>query len=399
MKAVPLLLTLLLSLAAGSAAAQTAPPPDAPGSHAVGQTVFEIVDDARADRPLEIQAWYPIADAHIGTPAFYGLGFGLLGLTSNLATGGAPPVRSGGPYPLIVFSHGSGGLNIQSVQLCEVLASHGFVVVAPNHTGNTATGGGAFTTSDRPLDVSFLIDTMFARHAAPGDLFEGAVRTADVGVAGHSFGGFTALAMVSGWQFVPPDPRVSAVMGIAPASSGLTDAELASIDAPLMLLSGTLDTSTPIVPNTTRPYQLVASNQRYRADITGASHTHFANICDLADALLSVGIQYPDGWIAIGAAALIQPYIDTCLPPAFDLATAQRIQDLYAVAFFQLTLGSDPRYAVYLTAAYAAEHLPDVSFFPSAPARPACGLGFEIALALGAIGIARRRAARRTRRR
>ena len=42
-----------------------------------------------------------------------------------------------GPYPLIVFSHGNGGLGVQSFFLTEYLASHGYVVVCPDHTGNS----------------------------------------------------------------------------------------------------------------------------------------------------------------------------------------------------------------------------------------------------------------------
>src|SRR5271154_6050647 len=36
-------------------------------------------------------------------------------------------------YPLVVFSHGYGGCNTQSVFLMEALAKAGYLVLAPNH--------------------------------------------------------------------------------------------------------------------------------------------------------------------------------------------------------------------------------------------------------------------------
>src|ERR1700733_2124126 len=36
-------------------------------------------------------------------------------------------------FPVVVFSHGFGGCNTQSVFLMEALANAGYLVVAPNH--------------------------------------------------------------------------------------------------------------------------------------------------------------------------------------------------------------------------------------------------------------------------
>jgi predicted dienelactone hydrolase len=49
-------------------------------------------------------------------------------------------------------------VRFQSYFLCEHLASHGFVVVAPDHIGNTTIDlvfpGTPFEAKDRPLDPS-----------------------------------------------------------------------------------------------------------------------------------------------------------------------------------------------------------------------------------------------------
>src|SRR5207249_11066554 len=42
-----------------------------------------------------------------------------------------------GRHPLVAFSHGYGGHRGQSTFLCTHLSSHGFVVGAMDHTGNT----------------------------------------------------------------------------------------------------------------------------------------------------------------------------------------------------------------------------------------------------------------------
>ena len=390
-----LLLAIALLAAPAFAARPDAPAPDAPGPYSVGNSQYEIVDPSRADRPLPLQVWYPVDPGDEGdTSAFYPL-LAALGIPSPLATVD-PPVSDERGRALIVFSHGSGGFNIQSINLCETLASHGFIVAAPNHTGNTTTDSSApflQSAADRPQDVSFVIDHMLARSATLGDAFEGRVRHKGFGVAGHSFGGYTALAMASGWTTIPADPRVSAIMPIAPASGLFTDAELQSIRRPVMLLSGTFDTTTPIVDNTTRPASLIPSPMVYRADVLTATHTHFANICDIADALINAGIT-PDLWAVIGAAALTQPYLETCVPPAFPLVEAQRIQNLYAVSFFRRHLLADRRYSDYLTLRYASENEPDVVFF-SATSR--CGIGFELAFVIVPMAAVRRRVQRRRR--
>ena len=361
-------LVVLTALLAGGAPRVTAASaaPGATGPWAVGHRQLAAVDASRADRPLPLEVWYPVdaADAH-GTTTFYAL-LGPIGITSTLALEGVP-VSGAGRRPLVVFSHGSGGLAIQSIKLMEHLASHGFVVVAPNHTGNTQADGQAGTAVplaqallDRSPDVSFVIDEMTRHDADPLDPFSSRIDAQNVGVAGHSLGGFTAVAMASGYGAIPPDPRVRAIMPIAPASSYITQAELAGITIPTLLMTGTLD---GLLAQQIRIFGLIHSGPfRYRVDVIGATHTHFANICDIANALISVGFT-ENLWPAIGAGALVGPYHATCVPPAFSIDEATRIQNLYAAAFFRRHLLADTSYDAFLTAAYAQASEPNVAFF------------------------------------
>ena len=50
---------------------------------------------------------------------------------------GAPRARTRDPFPVIVMSHGDAGSRYNMQTVCEYLAAHGYVVIAPEHTGNS----------------------------------------------------------------------------------------------------------------------------------------------------------------------------------------------------------------------------------------------------------------------
>jgi predicted dienelactone hydrolase len=319
--------------------------PDALGPWAVGRTTFQVVDPDRDDRTLAVDAWYPVdpGDA-VGPPSIYSLIFA--GIESEVAFD-EPPVSAEGPFPMVVFSHGNNGIRFQSYFLAEHLASHGMIVVAPDHSGNTAWDllfpSPPFEASDRPLDVSLLITRMLQRSIDAADPFFGCVDPLRIGVAGHSFGGFTTLAMATGFQDIPPDPRVSAIMPISPSSRSFSDEDLAEITVPMLVLGGTSDITTPIDPQSIRPFAFASSRPRYRVDLEKAGHASFTNICDIADVLLDAGIPPAIVEAVLGNAE------EGCAPELIPIEEAHRVTNLYAVAFFSRDLAGDPRYKRYLT--------------------------------------------------
>lgn len=362
------------------------PDPSTFGPMNVGHMTFDAVDTNRDGRTLLVDVWYPVDQEfavtefyipHLDQTFPYPLSqyplFGPFGIDADIAHD--PVLHEGVEYwgvsnqqwrRLIVFSHGYGGTNTQSTLLMETLASHGYIVVSPEHTGNTAQGEttdpGDVAAANRVPDISFIIDTMMARNADPTDAFFHRIYPFGVGVIGHSFGGTTSLGTAAGFAGANPDPRVDAIFPIsAVVTNSFTEEQLNSISIPTFLLGGTEDTSVPIENNAFAFDMITAGQPVYRADVVGAGHTHFANVCAIGFWLLDNGFAM-DNWPQLGAGALIGPFNATCSEEAFPIGEALRLQNLYAVSFFKLHLNYASYYAYYLNASHAQVNEPDVIF-------------------------------------
>jgi dienelactone hydrolase len=199
------------------------------GLSPVGVRTVNTTDSAR-QRPLTIEVWYPATEAHAGqdmadpTRDAYDLLPGFQPVTQDAVRDAAPRP---GAYPLVAFSHGFGGHRRQSTFLCTHLASHGYVVAAIDHTGNTMADmiqmvmqvqlGGALPDAIqllgefvqlRPEDIQFMIDSILGGGA--GEDVASSVTPELIGMSGHSFGGWTTLAVTA------RDRRIRAALPLAP---------------------------------------------------------------------------------------------------------------------------------------------------------------------------------------
>jgi len=346
----------------------SSPAADRAGSFAVGHSSFAVVDQARGDRPLLVDAWYPVdaADAQDSPLTEYPLADPLT-LPSEVAVDDLSVSTRPG-QTLLVFSHGYQSIHIQSFGLMEALASHGFIVISPEHTGNAqASPDDTFdeAASNRVPDVSFLIDMMFGRNRDPEDAFYGRIDEESVGVVGHSFGAMTAIGMASGWAGAESDPRVTAIVPISAVidgemqsderpspNAGFTEEQLASITVPVMLIGGTEDINVPIGNNELAFAQMINSPRVYKVDVIGATHHHFAAICPIGNTLIVAGLG-PESWPGIGAEALLEPYETTCGPDVLSIEEATRLQNLYVVSFFKWHMLNEAVYHRYLTTEFA----------------------------------------------
>jgi predicted dienelactone hydrolase len=229
------------------------------------------------------------------------------------------------PMPIVVISHGLGSGRAAFKYFAEHLASHGFVVAVPEHPGSSERqisallDGKADDVSnpkefvDRPLDVSYLLDEL-TRLNQTDEQFKGRLNLNQVGVMGQSFGGYTALVLVGAKinfeslqkscdksfsqslnlslllqcqaQQLPKkdydlrDLRIKAAIAVNPSASAVFGQEgFKSIQAPLMIISGTADSITPPLAEQIEPFTWLPKIEKQLILIDGA--THFSTIDQL----------------------------------------------------------------------------------------------------------------------
>lgn len=197
------------------------------GRFPVGVHTFQAHDKLR-DRLFPCEIWYPAAARHAGQDMAPGTQDSF-----KVPPGDTPrrqmAVRNAeaqpGTWPLIVFSHHSGGHRRAATFLCTHLSSHGYVVAALDHSevvaaelrgrdGETAeqrTARAGVLMASRVPDIRFLLDHLVLNHAAWAS--EAKLDPNRIGIVGHSFGGWTALATPE------VDQRIRAVVALAPGGN------------------------------------------------------------------------------------------------------------------------------------------------------------------------------------
>jgi len=314
-----------------------APPPPltyaAPGTHAVGYRSFTTI--GAQEQPLTLRAWYPARrpDAERSETITYTAtnkfdeqitpGEKITALGTAFADG--QPDESGGPYPLVVFSHGFALSPIVYSALVEQYASQGYVVIAPEHNESFDGSLTGFWEEliDRPVDIRRTIDeaALLTETGAP---LAGLIDMDKIAVVGHSYGGYTALAaggarfdfvayktrcaaltaddplnffcaptpnesdmaMRAGLDEVPTglwpsfgDPRVKAVISMAGDSYLFDQRGLEELEIPVMAMGGTIDEGTPYTWGAKPTYDYASSEYKSLVTFPGAGHFLYVDPC------------------------------------------------------------------------------------------------------------------------
>lgn len=302
-------------------------------------------------------------------------------LPANLNT--IPP----GPIPIIIFSHGYGDTrtNPELVAAARSLAANGFVAAVPEHIGSNKAYQDALARGlsresfdvmefiNRPLDIHFLIDTLEEKNNTD---FQGRLQLDQVGLAGHSFGGYTALATAGATadigllmqqcdlaaDIVPDnvnialliqcrllelkgspqvlqqltdgsltDERIGLVFALSPFSSLFGENGIGKIQIPVVIVGGAYDIATPIVQEQLAAFQGLTTSEKYFYLAENLSHTSALTraVLDLVSSRSDIvdSFNASEQWL-------------------FDLMVT------LLIAHSQASLVGDETYNPYLTAAY-----------------------------------------------
>jgi hypothetical protein len=168
------------------------------GTFAVGTQTFYWQDADRTEifgtsagegpRRLMVQVWYPAVKGetlktvpYVDDPSAFSRGAAKMyhapgwianyvGLIQTHSARDAALEQSNQPFPVLIFSHGWNGYRTQNTYQMEELASHGYVVFAPDHTY----GSIAVTF---PGGESILVDPGILPFGAEESIFDPAART------------------------------------------------------------------------------------------------------------------------------------------------------------------------------------------------------------------------------
>jgi len=278
--------------------------------YSVGQTTLLLVDSSR-DRPVKTEIWYPTQDTT--KPS-----------VSSEYPFELPPTSKDvkivdGKHPLIVLSHGTGGNRMSLMWLACELVGKGYIVAAVDHFGNTYDNSipeHFVKIWDRPKDISFLLDELFA-HAA----WNSKIDPAKIGMVGFSLGGYTTIALAGGQidykqlhtfsktaegqieftllelgnvaDLLTPailsqgerenknlkDERIGAFVALAPAlGQGFqSKTQLEALNSPILIIAAQRDERTPIQTNA-KHYRLLIEQSKYLELEGEVGHYIFMNV-------------------------------------------------------------------------------------------------------------------------
>ena len=223
---------------------------------------------------------------------------------------------------LVVISHGVASSRQTFSYLGEHLASHGFAVAIVEHDDISLSKFDGFLSGserfpepnnliDQPLDIKFVLNKL-EREMQINKALKNKINVQQTGIIGHSFGGYTALALGGGkleanlesakcqrgdYQNVLldlsslaectfnklsevdtrlKDSRIKAVIAMNPMAKIFNPTGMAQIDVPTMLISGTDDLMMPPMAEQIQPFSwLKPELEKYLVLVKPGTHFSF----------------------------------------------------------------------------------------------------------------------------
>ncbi|GFE71250.1 protein of unknown function DUF1400 [Chroococcus sp. FPU101] len=279
--------------------------------------------------------------------------------------------------PLVIMSHGFAADRRFLKYLAHHLVSHGLTVVSVEHPGSNINALikvsyrgkinqilPASEFIDRPKDISFVLNELEKINQKTGYL-QGKFNTQQVSMIGHSFGGYTALALAGGvlnpkelrkfcqnssslerspadWlqcaaaelpyrNIYLKDRRIVQAIAFNPIIGHLFAQDLSTVNIPTLILASTEDGITPIVSQQLQPFQQM-KEEKYLVVAAGATHMSVTDISYLNSAM--------------GQSTLVQEVMDQKANPVREMARG------LSLAFIQQMTPQAEVYRPYLTANY-----------------------------------------------
>ena len=179
------------------------------------------------------------------------------------------------------------------------LASHGYVVIAPDHVGDTVVEllrevkeDGTIQADStvealvyRPEDVIAILDLY---EGVVGDEIAGIVDEERIGVTGHSFGALTSYLVAS------RDFRIDAVVAQTPTSQEVIDLQsqtpVAELTTPSLIQSATLDETLPENTNALPLFETLPGQKGWLS-LARAGHFTYSDLCVLDVEAISAAVN------------------------------------------------------------------------------------------------------------
>jgi len=330
------------------------------GPEAIGTVTFDIVDTEReatygpapaGPRRLRVQVWYPAETAEVPEPTpwtedwdvvapalstllgYPGWFLNYTHFTNSHASPSLP--ASPGTFPIVIYSHGWNGFRAIAVNQIENLVSHGYIVVAPDHTYSAVTtrfgagdvvpydpaalpdeeevGEEAYAEASRSLMEVYVADLVTVLNAldqggeGPFGILAASADVTRIGIFGHSTGGGAAV------EVCLVDERCDAVLGLDAWVEPIADRTIAtSATRPALFMRSDewRDTANDAV---LRGIAERSENVTYWVGVEGANHNDFTIAPLLSPVTEQLGLT---GTIAAGR---VIPIVDRYVLGFFDV--------------------------------------------------------------------------------